>query len=69
MEKLQFYANMPIMFYVPYSTHMCKKMQERTKKSSKSAKTSSLKRAQLTKARKFQRAPGLLALNWPKRDS
>jgi hypothetical protein len=38
MEKLQFDVIMPIVLYVPYSTHLCRKIQARSKKSSKKCK-------------------------------
>jgi hypothetical protein len=59
MEKLQFYVNMPIMLYVPYSTHSCRKIQAMTKKTIKKCKV------QLATAKKGQKLPGFHAFNMP----
>jgi len=63
MERLQFYAIRPIMLYVLYSTHFAGKIQVKTKKSSKNAKTNPLeasssgfKRVHLTSSEKCPRS-------------
>ena len=65
MQKLQFDVNMPIMLHVPYSTHLCRKIQARTKETIKNAKFNSPQRVELATTKKLQKVPGFLAFNMP----
>jgi len=56
-EKLQIDEEMPIMLYVPYSTHLCWKLQARTKEIIKNAKINSPQRAELAQSEKMAETP------------